>query len=86
VGHHLGLATRTQIGVCKSPFVSAGTAGSLFHAKTVQQRPLLEHIANDPADIGIQVEINPGIWIEILDHFWLGFGLGRGLQSLLITV
>ena len=26
---------------CKSPFPSAGTAVSLFHAKTVQQRPLL---------------------------------------------
>ena len=37
----LGLATRTQISVCKSPFSSAGTAVSLFHAKTVQQRPLL---------------------------------------------
>ena len=37
----LGLATRTQISVCKSPFPSAGTAVSLFCAKTVQQRPLL---------------------------------------------
>ena len=35
------LATRTQISVCKSPFPSAGTAVSLFRAKTVQQRPLL---------------------------------------------
>ena len=34
-------STRTQITVCKSPFPSAGTAVSLFHAKTVQQRPLL---------------------------------------------
>ena len=41
MGHHLGLATRTQISVCKSPFPSAGTAVSLFRAKTVQQRPLL---------------------------------------------
>ena len=39
--HRLGLATRTQISVCKSPFPSAGTAVSLFRAKTVQQRPLL---------------------------------------------
>jgi len=30
-----------QISVCKSPFPSAGTAVSLFRAKTVQQRPLL---------------------------------------------
>ena len=30
--HRLGLATRTQISVCKSPFPSAGTAVSLFHA------------------------------------------------------
>ena len=34
VGHRLGLTTRTQIGVCKSPFPSAGTAVSLFCAKT----------------------------------------------------
>ena len=31
----------THISVCKSPFPSAGTAVSLFRAKTVQQRPLL---------------------------------------------
>jgi len=41
VRHRLGLATRTQISVCKSPFPSAGTAVSLFRAKTVQQKPLL---------------------------------------------
>jgi len=41
VGHRLGLVTRTQIGVCKSPFPSAGTTVSLFRAKMVQQRPLL---------------------------------------------
>ena len=28
--HRLGLITRTQISVCKSPFSSAGTAVSLF--------------------------------------------------------
>ena len=28
--HRLGLATRTQISICKSPFPSAGTAVSLF--------------------------------------------------------
>ena len=39
--HRLGLATRTQISVCKLPFPSAGPAVSLFRAKTVQQRPLL---------------------------------------------
>jgi len=39
--HRLGLATRTQISVCKSPFPSEVTAVSLFRAKTVQQRPLL---------------------------------------------
>ena len=33
--HRLGLATRTQISVCKSPFPSAGTAVSLFCAKMV---------------------------------------------------
>ena len=31
--HHLGLAARTQISVCKSLFLSAGTAVSLFRAK-----------------------------------------------------
>jgi len=41
VRHCLGLATRTHISVCKSPFPLAGTAVSLFRAKTVQQRPLL---------------------------------------------
>ena len=41
VEHRLCLATKTQISVCKSPFPSAGTAVSLFRAKTVQQRPLL---------------------------------------------
>jgi len=33
VRHRLGLATKTQISVCKSPFPSAGTAVSLFRAK-----------------------------------------------------
>ena len=41
VRHRLGLATRTQISVCKSPFFSAGTTVSLFRAKTVQQTQLL---------------------------------------------
>ena len=41
VSHHLGLATRTQISVCKLPFLSAGTIVSLFRVKMVQQRPLL---------------------------------------------
>ena len=41
VRHRLGLATSTQISVCKSPYPSAGTAVFLFRAKTVKQRPLL---------------------------------------------
>ena len=41
VRHRLGLATRTLISVCKSPLSSAGTAVSLFRAKTVQRRPML---------------------------------------------
>jgi len=36
VRHRLGLATTTQISVCKSPFPSAGTAVSLFRAKTAE--------------------------------------------------
>ena len=39
--HDLLANTGTQIRVCNSPFPSAGTAVSLFRAKTVQQRPLL---------------------------------------------
>ena len=34
--HRLGLATMTQISVCKSSFPSAGTAVSLFRAKTTE--------------------------------------------------
>jgi len=33
VGHHLSLAARTQVSVCKSPFLSGGTAVSLFVRK-----------------------------------------------------
>ena len=40
-GTSSGSRHMTQISVCKSPFPSAGTAVSLFRAKTVQQRPLL---------------------------------------------
>jgi len=54
VEHRLGLATRTQISVCKSPFPSAGTAVSLFRAKTVQQRPLL------PRDVETHQFRSPG--------------------------
>jgi len=61
VGHCLGLTTRTQISVCKSPFPSAGTAVSLFRAKTVQQRPLLpREVETRLPDYGVntQVEAN----------------------------
>ena len=34
--HRLGLATRTQISVCKSPFPSAGPAVSLFRGVTLK--------------------------------------------------
>ena len=52
--HRLGLATKTQISVCKSPFPSAGTAVSLFRAKTAQQRPLLpREIATRLPDCGV---------------------------------
>jgi len=54
VGHCVGLATRTQISVCKSPFPSAGTAVSVFRAKTVQQRPLLPREVESPLpDCGV---------------------------------
>ena len=51
VGHRLGLTTRTQISVRKSPFPSAGTAVSPFRAKTVQQRPLLPREVDHPKPI-----------------------------------
>jgi len=41
MGHRLGLATRTQDQCLLVAVPSAGTAVSLFRAKTVQQRPLL---------------------------------------------
>jgi len=44
VRHRLGLVTRTQISVCKSPFPSAGTAVSLLRAKTVQQRLVMDYL------------------------------------------
>ena len=40
MAHHLGLATRTQISVCKSPFPFAGTTEKRKRT-TVQQRSLL---------------------------------------------
>ena len=49
--HRLGLATRTQISVCKLPFPSARTAVSLFRAKTVQQRPLLPREVETRVDV-----------------------------------
>jgi len=41
ISHCLQSCHPAQISVCKSPFPSAGTAVSLFRAKTVQQKPLL---------------------------------------------
>jgi len=31
------------------------------------------HFWSDPADIGINIQINPEIWIRIADHIWLAF-------------
>ena len=60
MGHCLGLATRTQISVCKSPFPSAGTTVSLFSVKTVQQRPLL------PKEVEITItDTRPSILISL---------------------
>ena len=57
--HRLGLATRTQISVCKSPFPSAGTAVSLFRAKTVQQRPLLpREVETSDEQGGVQHDVH----------------------------
>ena len=42
MGHRLGLATRTQICVCKSPFPSAGTAVSLFPVSLINSNSTAE--------------------------------------------
>jgi len=61
----LGLAIRTQISICKSPFPSAGTAVSLFRAKTVQQRPLLpREVETRPARYGYIMTL-----IDLQDYF-----------------
>ena len=49
--HRLGLATRTQISVCKLPFPSAGTAVSLFRAKTVDAMTSLINTDADWPDV-----------------------------------
>ena len=57
--HRLGLATRTQISVCKSPFPSAGTAVSLFPIMKYVSRP--KSSAIDIADIlGQNIDIGKG--------------------------
>jgi len=39
-----------------------------------------QHFATDLT--GIWIQINPKIWIRILDHFWLKVDVGGGLHSL----
>jgi len=46
VEHRLGLATRTQISVCKSPFPSAGT---LFSDNCLMQG---DHLSGKPGNVG----------------------------------
>jgi len=59
IRHCLCLATRTQISVCKPPFPSAGTAVTLFRAKTVQQRPLLpREVETRMPDFGVALREN----------------------------
>ena len=56
--HRLGLATKTQISVCKLPFPSSGTTVSLFRAKTVQQRPLLpREVETQLPDCGVTHQV-----------------------------
>jgi len=55
--HRLHLSTRTHISVCKSPFSSAGTAVSLFRAKTFQQRPLL------PREVETWLTVSASDWL-----------------------
>jgi len=38
-----------------------------------------QHFGRDLVDIWIR--INPAIRLGIPDHFWLNFGIGRGLHS-----
>jgi len=46
VGHRLGLATRTQITVCKSPFPSAGTTVSLLSELSLKTYELRQRVHN----------------------------------------
>ena len=70
--HRLGLATRTQISVYKSPLPSADTAVSLFRAKTVQQRPLLPRNITDRLqrllNAAARAVSNPGKFYRGLTH------------------
>ena len=70
VGHRSGLATTTQISVCKSPFPSAGTAVSLFRAKTVQQRPLLpREVETRAVKTGFSVQPVTGLVKPVSNRF-----------------
>jgi len=70
VGYRLGLATRTQISVCKSPFPSAGAALSLFRAKMVQLRPLLpREIETRLPDCGSHTRSELTTWADF--QLWL---------------
>jgi len=60
VRHRLGLATRTQISVCKSPFPSAGTAVSLFRAKMVSRDHCCRGRSKPVA----------GLWGRIIGESW----------------
>jgi len=47
VEHRLGLTTRTQISVCKSPFPSAGTTVSLFCAMMMMMMMMMMVMIDD---------------------------------------
>jgi len=69
VGHRLVLATRTQISVCKSPFLSPGTTVSLFRAKTVKQRPLLPRSNSRCRIVGSHTRWELTTWADF--QLWL---------------
>ena len=85
--HRLGLATRTQISVCKSPFPSAGTAVSLFRAKTVQQRPRLpREVETWLPDCGVTITVTLWGHSIILNKCYNTLGFPSEYESIVTHV
>jgi len=61
VGHHLCLATRTQISVCKSPFPSASTSGVPVPCKNGSAETTIAERGRNPV---------AGLWGRTLGESW----------------